>query len=101
MNKRAFGLYEIPTVNRRKRDYLQWFSYSRAIEGLVYSARRGFLCIVGRIFSFGYTSLSLVQPDHDIREQREGVYEAHLPSEPAQAGKDPRFSQAYEHGRGT
>jgi hypothetical protein len=26
--------------------------------------------------------------------------EAYLPTEPAQASKDPRFSQAYEHGRG-
>lgn len=63
VNKRTFASYEGPTVTRRKRDRLQWFSYSRAIGARLFSARRGSLCIVGRSFSFGYTRVSLAWPN--------------------------------------
>ncbi len=50
--------------------------------------------VIGRISWFGYTSLAQQASASHPRE----FYEAHLSTEPSQAGQDPWFSQAYEHG---
>jgi hypothetical protein len=102
--KRATTLYSLIIRTYRydaakKRYFAVLFSFTCGWDATIQNMER-LLCPVGRIPLFGYTNLSLVWPHHASTEPCEGVYETHLPTEPAQAGKNPRLSQAYEHGRG-